>query len=115
MLKEILKEFLQIDGVTSAAVIAHDGFFIEQIQTGPADTEALAALGSCAMSFFSGIGTTMQMGPVQQIVFEYRAGAIIITRVSDDELIAIITDTKIPLGRLTYMLPKISSRMAAVI
>jgi uncharacterized protein len=115
MLKEILKEFLQIDGVTSAALIARDGFFIESIQNGPADTEALAALGSSAMRFFSGTGTLMQMGPVQQIVFEYRAGAIILTRVSDDELLAIITDTRLTLGRLTYLIPKISTRMAAVI
>jgi predicted regulator of Ras-like GTPase activity (Roadblock/LC7/MglB family) len=55
------------------------------------------------------------MGAVQQIVFEYRAGAIIITRVSDDELLAIITDTRSPLGRLAYMLPKISTRVASVI
>jgi len=115
MLKEILKEFLLIDGVTSAALIARDGFLIESVQNDPADTEALAALGSCALKFFSRIGTSMQMGAVQQIVFEYRAGAIIITRVSEDELIAIITDTKSTLGRLSYLLPKISTRMAAVI
>lgn len=115
MLKEILKEFLLIDGVTSAALIARDGFLIESVQNELHDTEALAALGSCALKFFSRIGTSIARGPVQQIVFEYRTGAIIITRVSDDELIAIITDTKSPLGRLAYMLPKISSRMAAVI
>jgi predicted regulator of Ras-like GTPase activity (Roadblock/LC7/MglB family) len=115
MLKEILKEFLQIDGVTSAALITRDGFFIESIQKEPEDIEALAALGSCAMNFFSGIGTAMQMGPVQQMVFEYRAGSIIITRVSDDELLAIVTDTRSILGRLTYLIPKISTRVAAVI
>jgi predicted regulator of Ras-like GTPase activity (Roadblock/LC7/MglB family) len=115
MLKQILKEFLTIDGVTSAALIARDGFLIESVYNEPADTEALAALGSCALKFFSRIGTSLQMGAVQQIVFEYRAGAIIITRVSDDELLAIITDTRSPLGRLAYMLPKISTRVASVI
>jgi predicted regulator of Ras-like GTPase activity (Roadblock/LC7/MglB family) len=115
MLKQILKEFLMIDGVTSAALIACDGFLIERVQNEPADTEALAALGSCALRFFSCTGASMQMGPVQQMVFEYRAGAIIITRVSDDELLAIITDTRSTLGRLAYLLPKISTRVAAVI
>ena len=115
MLKEILKEFLLIEGVTSAALIARDGFLIESIQNETADSEALAALGSCALRFFTGIGTSMQMGHAQQIVFEYRAGAIILTRVSDDELLAIITDKRSTLGHLAYMLPKISTRVAAVI
>ena len=115
MLKEILKEFLLIDGVTSAALIARDGFLIDSVQNEPEDAEALAALGSCAMSYFSGIGTSMQMGHAQQIVFEFRAGAIILTRVSGDELLAVITDTKSTLGRLAYILPKITTRVAAVI
>jgi predicted regulator of Ras-like GTPase activity (Roadblock/LC7/MglB family) len=29
MLKRVLEEFLQIEGVTSAALIGHDGFLIE--------------------------------------------------------------------------------------
>jgi predicted regulator of Ras-like GTPase activity (Roadblock/LC7/MglB family) len=115
MLKEILREFLLIDGVISVSLIARDGFLIESLQNEPADAEALAALGSCAMRYFSGIGTSMQMGHAREIVFEYRAGAIILTRVSDNELLAIITDTKSTLGRLAYMLPKITIRVAAVI
>jgi predicted regulator of Ras-like GTPase activity (Roadblock/LC7/MglB family) len=115
MLKRILEEFLHIEGVTSAALIGRDGFIIEFAQSDSLNIEALGALGSIAMSFFSRFGTSLDMGSLQQIVLEHHTGAIIITQISDDGFLAIITDTKSNIGHLTYVLPKIYPRVAAVV
>ena len=115
MLKQILKEFLRIEGVTSVALIARDGFVIESEQNNPSDLEALGALSSGEMRFFSQGGASMNKGSLRQIVLEHRTGAIILTHITDDEFLAILTDTKAVLGHLTYALPKMSSRVAAAI
>jgi predicted regulator of Ras-like GTPase activity (Roadblock/LC7/MglB family) len=115
MLKQILEEPLNIEGVTTVALIARDGFVIEFAQKLPLDMEALGALGSCSMKFFHKFGDWVHRGPVKHIELEYYDGAIVITRLSQDEFLAIITDTKSALGQITFMLPKISARVATVL
>jgi predicted regulator of Ras-like GTPase activity (Roadblock/LC7/MglB family) len=115
MLKCVLEEFLQIEGVTTAALIATDGFLIECAGTEPADNDALAALGSCAMNFFSRAGIALDRGPARQFVLEHESGSIIFMQISDDELLAVITTTNSTPGRLAYILPKISTRVVSVI
>ncbi len=115
MLKQILQEFLQIEGVTTAALIGRDGFLIDYVGSEPKDLDALAALGSCAMAFFSRAGIALEMGRVRQSVLEHGDGTIIFTRINDDELLAVMTGAQPPSGRLAYILPKITTRIAAVI
>jgi predicted regulator of Ras-like GTPase activity (Roadblock/LC7/MglB family) len=115
MLKQVLEEFLQIEGVTTAALVATDGFLIECAGSELLNTDALAALGSCAMQFFSRAGAAFGRGKARQFVLEHENGSIIFMRISDDELLAVITGIHSSPGRLAYILPKISSRVAAVI
>jgi len=115
MLKRILREFLQIEGVTTAALIARDGFLIDCVGSEPTDKDALAALGSCVMVFFSRAGIALEMGQVRQSVLEHEDGTIIFTRINDDELLAVMTGAQSAPGRLAYILPKITTRIAAVI
>lgn len=115
MISRLLNEFLQIEGVTTAALIGQDGFLIESAGSGPVDKDALAALGSCAMTFFSRAGKILDRGGARQFVSEHENGSIIFTPVSDDVLLAVITETQSGAGRLAYILPKITPRVAAVI
>jgi predicted regulator of Ras-like GTPase activity (Roadblock/LC7/MglB family) len=115
MLKRVLEEFLQIEGVITAALIATDGFLIEYAGNEPEDRDALAALGSCAMDFFSRAGIALDMGSARQFVLDHQGGSIIFMQISDEELLAVITGTHTSPGRLAYILPKISTRVVAVI
>jgi uncharacterized protein len=115
MFRQILQEFLLIEGVTTAALIGRDGFLIDYVGSEPADKDALAALGSCAMAFFSRAGAALDMGKARQSVLEHADGTIIFTQVNDEELLAVMTGAASPSGRLTYILPKITTRVAAVI
>jgi uncharacterized protein len=115
MLKQILEEFLSIDGVTAAALVGRDGFVIEIVETYPTDSDALGALCADAVQFFERSGAAMDRGSLRQLMFEYRNGVLILTPVTKDEFLAILTDTTTVLGRLTYTLAKTSSRISAVI
>ena len=115
MLKQILEEFLQIEGVSTAALIGSDGFLIDYVGKEPEDRDALAALGSCAMTFFSRAGFALDMGPVRQSVLEHEDGTIILTRINENEMLAVLTEAQSPSGRLSYIIPKITTRVAAVI
>ena len=44
MLKQILGEFLKIDGVSAAVVVGRDGFVIESAASGKMDIDALGAM-----------------------------------------------------------------------
>jgi predicted regulator of Ras-like GTPase activity (Roadblock/LC7/MglB family) len=55
------------------------------------------------------------MGQARQSVLEHEDGTIIFTQVNDEELLAVMTGASSPSGRLTYILPKITTRVAAVI
>ena len=48
MLRQILGEFLKLDGVTAAVVAGRDGFVIESVVAGDVDVEALGAMASTA-------------------------------------------------------------------
>jgi predicted regulator of Ras-like GTPase activity (Roadblock/LC7/MglB family) len=115
MMKHVLEEFLQIEGVATAALISHDGFLIESAGKEPVDRDALAALGSCAMRFFSYAGDALGRGGARQCVLEYGDGSIIFQQIGSEELLAVITENQSAPGRLAYILPKMSTRVAAVI
>ncbi len=115
MLQKILSEFLQIEGVTTAALVGSDGFVIEYTRNDTFDIDALAALASDAVRFFSRAGPATGMGAPRQIVLEQKDGAIIICPLTDDELLVVVANTRLMLGRLTHELPKIRMRVAAAI
>lgn len=114
MLKQILEEFLSIDGVIAGALIGRDGFVIDIAEKQPIDSDALGALGSSSMRFFDLGGYSMEMGPVRQLAMEYRGGAIIFTPITADEFLAVITDSRAAMGRVSYALEKTRDRVAAV-
>jgi predicted regulator of Ras-like GTPase activity (Roadblock/LC7/MglB family) len=113
MIKKVLGEFLSIEGITTVALIGSDGFVIEFLENSPSDVDALGAFGSSAVRYLCRVCAAMDMGPFQQLVMEYGAGALIITRIPDNEYLAIIADTT-TLGRLTYIIPRITTRVTAV-
>ncbi|MFA5268069.1 MAG: hypothetical protein WC379_08850 [Methanoregula sp.] len=88
---------------------------IEYIQKDSLNIEALGALCLDAVRFFSLDRNTLGMGGFLQVVFEQSGGAIIISRITDEEFLVLVANTRLMLGRLTHEIPKISLRIAAAI
>jgi uncharacterized protein len=115
MLKQILTEFLSVKGVAAAALIGRDGFVIEIVQVYPLDIDALGVICSGQMKFFERNGRELRMGRPRQIVQEYQDGTLLISPVTWDEFLVVLTYTNRGLSHLANSLPKISERIAAVI
>jgi uncharacterized protein len=113
MLKQMLEEFLSIEGVSAAALISRDGFVIEIADTENTDTDALGALGSSSARYFDQFGTSLDKGRFRNLSLEYHGGTITITPLTREEYLAVITSSGASGGRISYVLAKASKRVIA--
>ncbi|HUH78510.1 MAG TPA: roadblock/LC7 domain-containing protein [Methanoregula sp.] len=115
ILKKILEEYLSVEGVYAAALIQNDGFVIGIANRRPLDTDALGALASSALRFFEKGGVLVQTGPRRRIVFEYGGRAIILTPVSSEKFLAVVSETPSVSGTLAYAVSQAGDRLAAAL
>lgn len=112
LLKQILSEFLMNTSVTTAALVGRDGFVIDVATTTSLDRDALGALGSSSINFFEK-GSLMEHSKLRQMTMEYLNGAIILTPITREEFLMILTNTTHDLGNLCYRIAYIRPRVAA--
>ncbi|MDD1674244.1 MAG: roadblock/LC7 domain-containing protein [Methanomicrobiales archaeon] len=115
MLKQLLGEFLKLDGVSAAVVVGRDGFVIESAVSGKVDTDALGAMASTGMGTSEAMGNELGKGELRQMLVELDRGPILLSPLSADELIAIIADTDVNIGRIRYELKKNRERLIAAL
>ncbi|WP_209631286.1 roadblock/LC7 domain-containing protein [Methanofollis sp. W23] len=115
MLKQILMEFLRLDGVTAAVVIGRDGFVIEDAVSGEIDTDALGAMASTGMGTSEAMGAELGKGELNQMLVELQNGPILLSPLSEDELIAIVANDGSNIGRIRYELKKNRDRITAAL
>jgi hypothetical protein len=115
MLKQILGEFLNVDGVSAAVVVGRDGFVIESATSGKMDIDALGAMASTGIGTSEAMGRELGKGELTQMLVELDKGPIIISPLSRDELIAIVADSTANLGRIRYEVKKNKERLVAAL
>lgn len=115
MLKQILGEFLNLDGVSAAVVVGRDGFVIESATSGKMDIDALGAMASTGIGTSEAMGRELGKGELTQMLVELDKGPIIISPLSRDELIAIVADSTANLGRIRYEVKKNKERLVAAL
>ncbi|WOF17170.1 dynein regulation protein LC7 [Methanoplanus sp. FWC-SCC4] len=116
MLKQILSEFLQLDGVTAVVIAGRDGFVIESASvSGDVDIEALGAMASTGLGTSEAMSRELGKVEMQQVIVELEEGPILISPLSEDELIAIVADRSVNVGRIRYELKKNRERIIAAL
>ena len=115
MLKQILGEFLKVEGVSAAVVVGRDGFVIESAISGKIDIDALGAMASTGMGTSEAMGNELGKGNLDQMLVELEKGPIILSPLSSDELIAIVADSTANVGRIRYELKKNKERLIAAL
>jgi uncharacterized protein len=115
MLKQILGEFLNLEGVFAAVVVGRDGFVIESALSGKIDVDALGAMASTGIGTSEAMGKELGKGELTQLLVELDKGPIIISPLSRDELIAIVAESSSNLGRIRYELKKNKERLVAAL
>jgi predicted regulator of Ras-like GTPase activity (Roadblock/LC7/MglB family) len=115
MLKQILGEFLNLDGVSAAVVVGRDGFVIESALSGMTDIDALGAMASTGIGTSEAMGRELGKGELTQLLVELDKGPVIVSPLSKDELIAIVAENSSNLGRIRYELKKNKERLVAAL
>jgi len=115
ILKQILMEFLRLDGVTAAVVVGRDGFVIEDAISGDIDTDALGAMASTGMGTSEAMGAELGKGQLNQMLVELENGPILLSPLSEDEMIAIVANDGVHIGRIRYELKKNRERIIAAL
>ncbi|MCU0632087.1 MAG: roadblock/LC7 domain-containing protein [Methanolinea sp.] len=115
MLKQILGEFLKIEGVSATVVVGRDGFVIESAVSGKMDIDALGAMASTGMGTSEAMGKELGKGELRQMLVELERGPIIMSPLSEDELIAIVAENEANVGRIRYELKKNKERLIAAL
>lgn len=115
MLKQILSEFLKLDGVSAAVVAGRDGFVIESAVSGDIDLDALGAMASTGLGTSEAMSQELGKEVMNQIIIELEEGPILISPISEDELIAIVAQQGVNVGRLRYELKKKRDRIVAAL
>jgi predicted regulator of Ras-like GTPase activity (Roadblock/LC7/MglB family) len=113
LLKQILKEFLSLNGVTNAALVGRDGFVIDMAGSNALNSDALGALCSSSINVFEKGSAWMESGSLRQMMLEYQGGAVLLTPVTKEEFLVILTNSTEELGHLTYRIAKTSTRVVA--
>lgn len=115
MLKQILGEFLKLEGVSAAVVVGRDGFVIESAVSGKMDIDALGAMASTGMGTSEAMGKELGKGEISQMLVELERGPILMSPLSPDEIIAIVADGVANVGRIRYELKKNKERLTAAL
>lgn len=106
-LKESVRRIAQIDGVTTAAVVARDGFLIEgQSSDGRLDAEAVGAVISTGIGSSEVMGNELGAGEMAQALIEFRSGSILIAPLGTDAILAVVTGPDVNIGNVRFQLKR---------
>lgn len=111
-LKSTLNEFMTVPGIKAALVVGRDGFVIEAvISAAGVDADAVAAVISSGIGSSEVIGRELEIGKLEQAMYEYKEGMLITSLLGLDAILAIVADGRSNLGNIRYQVKK---RMTAL-
>jgi len=113
LIRSILSELLEIQGVNVAAVVGRDGFVIESTALGRVSIDALGAMTSTGIRYYEVLGTELEKGGVRQVMLDLQKGTIILTPISKEMFLAILTDPKANTGLISHESGKTRGRLMA--
>jgi hypothetical protein len=103
--KDVLKDFLNIEGVRAVAVVGRDGFVIESVSADKLDTDALGAVVASAIGASEMIGKDFNLGKLEQYLLEFAVGKAIIAA-AGDYILVLITEPTAVIGSVRYAVKK---------
>jgi predicted regulator of Ras-like GTPase activity (Roadblock/LC7/MglB family) len=110
---DILKDFLNVPGISTAVVVGRDGFVIET--AGGTKALNIDALGASLANAINGIemmGQELKIRTFQDLFVEYQ-GALILSRPVGDAIIALVAPDASKLGIVRYQIKPLVKELAS--
>ncbi|MCD1295939.1 dynein regulation protein LC7 [Methanocella sp. CWC-04] len=115
MLKRILGDLIKVEGVSAAAILGRDGFIIEHVSNITMDVDALGAMASTSVGTSEAMGIELGKGNFEQVLVELQNGPIMLSLVTENEILAIVAEPGANLGRIRYEVKKNKDRITAAL
>jgi predicted regulator of Ras-like GTPase activity (Roadblock/LC7/MglB family)/ActR/RegA family two-component response regulator len=113
-LREILKEFTKLQGVSAVCLVGRDGFLLDSIAHTGIDTEMIGAIASSGFGASESMGRQLGKGVMAMSMIEFENGPVMFSPVGDDAFIVVIADKESNLGMVRLKLKKHSHELATV-
>lgn len=114
-LKNLLVQFILLAGVDLAAVVDREGFVIEWAGETEGPPEIAGALASALAGSAEEIGRELGKGALNGVLFEYKAGVVLLHSVSPAAMLVILLGDPTVLGKVRYFVKKILPDLARAI
>lgn len=106
-LKNLLVDFIHVEGVQAAVVISRDGFVIEGESNGmQLDHEAVGAVVSVGIGSSAVMANELHVGEIAQTMFECAKGTVVVAFLGANALLALVSDATANIGNLRYQLKR---------
>lgn len=108
----LLKELVELDGVTTAVIVGRDGFVIDGVSnSGKMETDTVGAVISAGTGSSEVMGKELSVGFMTQGMMEYSDGMIMMSLVGNEAILAVVANPKANLGYVRFQIKK---RMPAI-
>jgi predicted regulator of Ras-like GTPase activity (Roadblock/LC7/MglB family) len=101
-LGEVLRGLARRSGVEAVLLLSGDGLPIEHAARGAFEGETVAALAATLAQYAARLGQGAARGELRSAVLEYAGGNLVLTRVSENDWLAILAQPDADLGQLLY-------------
>ncbi len=113
-IRDVIQALAKREGIEAVVVLGEDGLPIDAITNGSVDAENLAALVPPVVSGCGELGHAANRGEFQLSVLEYGHGMAIVTVLSAQAVLVILTAGNTNIGSLLYDLHRFRTAIAAL-
>jgi predicted regulator of Ras-like GTPase activity (Roadblock/LC7/MglB family) len=120
-LREVLQQVLAIKGVTSAAVVSHEGLVVESVSDGKVDLAFVSGLIASSLASSQVLAGLMGEGELQQAMIEYDKGPILMTplqradEAASEYVVVVTLSSTAFLGRVRFQLRKLLPKVSEAV
>jgi len=106
--KDVLSEFIKLNGVVSCLIVDTEGHIIHSIEDNfsPDDLKQIAAIASRGLKSAENIGQALSKGIVTHSIIEYVDNIVIMDAIPGSRILVIIATKGANLGRIKFDIQK---------
>ncbi|HNX94997.1 MAG TPA: roadblock/LC7 domain-containing protein [Holophaga sp.] len=113
-LKDLLSDFMKVEGTRVAVVVDWDGFVIDGVaKDSEFGLDAIGAVISTSLGSTQVIGRELQVGNVNLAMLEFERGTVLVRVLGQQGILALLVDPEATLGLMRHQIRKIAPALEA--
>jgi len=112
-LRQILKNFTELDGVVAALVVSHDGFTVDYVSDVEFELDMVSAVIATGFNALDKIGHELNQGGLKIAMLEYEHGPVVVSPLVEDIVLVVVASQWTTLGRIRWEIKKRSAELIA--